>query len=83
MANEQRVALTLDHAAAVTPSNTADLPQPAYALYVGGAGNITLDTVGGQTSVLFTAVPVGTVLALAVKRVRATGTTATALVALY
>ena len=82
MANERRVALTAAHAAAITPSNTVDLPTPAYAIYVGGAGNITLDTVGGETSVLLTAVPAGTVLTLAVKRVRATGTTATALVAI-
>ena len=83
MANERRVALTPAHAAAITPSDTVNLPNAAYAIYVGGAGNITLDTVGGETSVVFTALPVGTILTLAVKRVRATGTTATLLVAIY
>lgn len=35
------------NAAAVTPSNTAI--QTGHALYVGGAGNVVLETEGGQT----------------------------------
>lgn len=50
------------------------------AVYVGGAGNITLFT--GGAAILFTAVPVGSILPVAGTRVNATGTTATALVAL-
>jgi hypothetical protein len=44
-------------------------------LYVGGAGNVIVETEGG-TTVTFTAVPVGTVLPIRIKRLRA-GTTAT------
>jgi hypothetical protein len=71
------------NAAVVTPSDTTDLPNPAIRLWVGGAGNVTLDTVGGSTSVLFAALPAGTLLSVQVKRVRATGTSATNIVALY
>ncbi|MES2958461.1 MAG: hypothetical protein V4792_09745 [Pseudomonadota bacterium] len=69
-------------AAAVTPSDTVDfLGGKAQALYVGGAGNVT--AIVGGIAVLFTAVPVGTVLRVAATRVNATATTATAMVALY
>ena len=70
-------------AKAVTPSDTADLPDgPSRALYVGGAGNISLITGGGST-ITFSNVNSGYVLPLEVVRVRATGTTATNLVAIY
>lgn len=68
-------------AAAITPSDTVDLPSQAKAIYVGGAGDV-LATIGG-TDVTFKAVPVGTVLHITATRVKATGTTATNLVALY
>lgn len=67
-------------AAAVTPSDTAD--NYGAALYIGGAGNVSLVTEGGDT-VTFTAPPVGTVLNVRFTRVRATGTTATNLVRLW
>lgn len=70
-----------NRAVVITPSDTVDLARPALALYVGGAGNINLITGGGDT-VLFTAVPVGTVLNLRIVRVKATSTTATNLVAM-
>lgn len=69
-------------AEAVTPSDTVDLVSTSRALYVGGAGNISVVMASGQT-VLFTGVPVGTVLRIRVSRVRLTGTTATAMVSLY
>lgn len=71
------------HAAAVTPSDTTDLTTAARSLYIGGAGNVTLDTVGGETSVLFAGLTAGSVLPVRAQRVRATGTTATNLVALW
>jgi hypothetical protein len=71
------------NAAAVAPSDANDLATAARALYVGGAGDVVVDTQGGQTSVKFSAVPAGTVLPVIVTRVRATGTTATLLVALW
>ena len=69
-------------AASVTPNDSADLALTARALYIGGAGNINLDTVTG-TTVVFSRLTAGTILPLQVKRVRATSTTATNIVALY
>jgi hypothetical protein len=66
-------------AAAVTPSDTTQLA--GKALYIGGAGNVTLVTESGAV-VLFTAPPVGSILPVKFTRVNATGTTATLLVAL-
>ena len=67
---------------AITPSDTA--PVNARALYVGGAGNIAIKTTTNAAAVTFTAVPVGTVLAVMIDGgfVMATGTTATLLIAL-
>lgn len=69
-------------AVAVTPSDATNFTDGAcHAIYVGGAGNIT--AVVNGTAVLFTAVPVGTTLRVRATRVNSTGTTATAMVALY
>lgn len=70
------------NAAAVTPSDSADLADVTQALYVGGAGALAVVMQGGQT-VTFSAVPVGTVLDIRVSRVKATGTTATLIIALW
>jgi hypothetical protein len=75
--------------AAVTPSNTLDgpftsgtpTPNLFAALYVGGTGDIAVVDQSGNVTI-FTAVPVGTVLAVSGKRVNSTGTSATNLVAL-
>lgn len=69
------------YAAAVTPNNSADLPLRARALYIGGAGNVSLVTTGGNT-VTFVGLGAGTILPVTTARVRATDTTATAIVAL-
>lgn len=66
-------------ATAITPSDTANLG--GKAIYVGGAGNVTCVTEGGNVT-LFTAPPVGSVIPIRFTRVNSTGTTATALVAL-
>ena len=68
-------------AAAITPNDTDELAVYERSLYIGGAGNINVDTVDG-TTVLFTGVTAGSVLPIRVKRVRATSTTATAIVGL-
>jgi hypothetical protein len=66
----------------ITPSDTVDFSQGTVrGIYVGGAGNVTLITPAG-TTVLFTALPVGTFMPVLASRVKATGTTATALVGL-
>lgn len=64
---------------ALTPSDTVNEARQFEAIYVGGAGNIALVNQDG-TSVVFTAVPVGSQLRVAGKRVNATLTTATLLV---
>jgi hypothetical protein len=53
------------------------------AIYVGGAGNITCRLRGDSADVVFTAVPVGATIYAEVSHVRATGTTATNMLALY
>ena len=69
-------------AAAVTPSDSAALPVASKRLWVGGAGNVTVVTVGGST-VTYTGVPAGTYLQVRANQVKATGTTATNIVAEY
>ena len=64
-------------ARAVTTSDSAS--QSYVGLYIGGAGNVAVTGEDGQ-DVTFTAVPVGTVLRLRVRKVKATGTTATNIV---
>jgi len=78
-------------AAAVTPSNTSNIPSVSTqdgsgnngcVLYVGGVGNLKVLTVGGN-EVTFTNVPTGTFVPVQVLRVFATGTTATNIVAIW
>lgn len=64
----------------VTPSDATDLSPTARALYVGGAGTLEVIMQSGDT-VTFTNAE--GVLPIRVKRVLATGTTATGIVALY
>lgn len=68
--------------ALVTPSDTADLATPARSLWVGGAGNVRVTTLRG-TDLLISGVAAGTVLPFRVKRVWATNTTATLIIAGY
>lgn len=70
------------NAAVVTPDNSNDLAHVTRALFVGGSGNLNIDTADGDTVVL-TGVVAGQILPIAVKRVRATNTTATNIVALW
>ena len=68
-------------AAAVTPSDTADLTNSGF-LYVGASGNVKVDTSDGDT-VTFTDLAAGIVHPIRVKRVYSTGTTATSILAVY
>jgi hypothetical protein len=68
-------------AVALTPSDTVDLGRLTDAVYVGGAGVVTAVLQHNRTAA-FTAVA-GALLPIRVRRVNATGTTATLLVALY
>lgn len=79
---EAKNAAPAEDAVAVTPSDSTDLTNPARALYVGGSGDVNLDT-GNGTTIVFTNIVGGTILPIRVKRVRATSTTATGIIALY
>jgi hypothetical protein len=70
---------TARDAFAVTPSDATQIR--ASSLYIGGAGAVAVVTEAG-TSVIFAAVPVGTVLNISVQKVLATGTTATLILGL-
>lgn len=68
-------------AKAVVTSDTTTIGG-CRALWVGGAGNLTLDFADGSNNVVITGVPAGTLLPIAPLRVKA-ATTATSIVALY
>lgn len=71
-----------NHNAAVTPNDSTDLPNGiANALYIGGAGDVTLITKGGDT-VLWAGLQAGGYVITRVARVKSTGTTATSILAL-
>ena len=70
------------HAVAVVAHDSTDLTTDARSIYVGVTGNVTLLTSGGEV-ILFTAVPAGAILPIRTRRVNATATTATNMVALY
>ena len=64
----------------VTPDNDTDLAHIAIALYVETGGTVVADTVTGQTRTV--EVADFSILPLGIRRVRATGTTATGIHAL-
>jgi len=68
-------------AVAITPNDSTNLTVAARAIYVGTGGTLVLKG-WDDVSVTFTNIPNGTILPVAAKRVMATGTTATDLVAL-
>lgn len=70
-------------AAAVVPDDEAALAQVPKALFVGTGGALVLRGAGGGGDVLFANVADGTVLPFRAQYVRATGTTAADIVALY
>ena len=69
-------------AIAVTPSDTVSFAKPTKGLWVGGVGAVSVVMLDGST-VIFSAVPAGTLLPIRVRRVNAAGTGATLIVALY
>ena len=76
-------------AAAVTPSNTTNIPsvsggtnEEGCILYIGATGTVKVRTIGGD-DVTFAGVPAGTTLQVRVVRVFSTGTSATNIIALW
>lgn len=70
-----------------TPSDSVDIPSgpdggDCRAIRVGGAGNVTMQLVGGGTAV-YTGMSAGQIIVCNPTRIMATGTTATALMVLY
>ena len=67
----------------ITPSDVATLANgTCLALYIGAAGDVTLVTAAGTTT-LFVGILAGSILPVRTNKVKATGTTASAIVALY
>jgi hypothetical protein len=69
------------HAFAITPNDAVELTTAAKAIYIGGEGDITLVTVGGE-EVTFTGLLAGTILPVRSKQIKE-ATTATNLIGLY
>lgn len=69
-------------AAAVSLSDSVDLTDWSRALFVGVGGNVNVLLVGETSPVLFKGVASGQILPIRAKRVYATSTTATDIVAL-
>jgi|TARA_R100001460_G_C3535280_1_gene173930 hypothetical protein len=84
--------LQAGRASAVTPSDTVNIPSVSTdpganrnngcVLFVGGAGNIKVTTVGGD-EVTFNGISSGTFIPVQVTKVHSTGTSATNIVALW
>jgi len=63
-------------------SSQTGLGNPGANLYVGGAGNVSIVTIGGDTATFF-GVPAGTTLPVQAIKLRSTSTSATNIVALW
>lgn len=67
---------------AVTPNDSTDLPGgPCHAIYSTGAGNLSINLAAGGTGTL--TVLAGSIVRVNASRIKATGTTATGIYALY
>lgn len=65
----------------VTPSDSTEFASPRK-LYIGGVGDVAVVLFDDDAAVTFKAVPTGTFLPIAVKKVMLTGTDATSILAL-
>jgi hypothetical protein len=63
-------------------SPQTSMGNPGCFLYIGGAGNVSVITIGGD-QLIFHGVPAGTTLPIQVRKLRATNTTATFINALW
>ena len=67
-------------AVAITTSDSTTYDPPLRGLFIGGAGNVNVVTVAGNT-VLFTGAIAGSIIPIACTKVMATSTTATTITA--
>lgn len=65
---------------AITPDNGNDLATYTRGIYVGVSGDISIDGVGGGTSIVLQNLAAGVWHPIRAKRVRSTGTAATGIV---
>ncbi len=65
----------------ITPSDTISLNETTRAIYIGGAGNLTVIMKSGQ-EVTFSNLLNGNILPIRATQIKATGTTATQLIGL-
>jgi hypothetical protein len=68
---------------AVSPHNTNELVDIPKALYVGTGGNVEITGVDDINPIVWYNVPSGAILPIRARLVRAAGTTATNIIALY
>ena len=66
----------------ITKSDTVDFDFLVRGIYVGGTGDVVVVNTD-DTTVTFSAVPVGTILPVQARRVNSTSTTATLMVGMY
>jgi len=67
---------------AITPSDSAELAKIPKALWIGTGGDVNVQGVNNASPVMFRNVPNGFIVPVRVRKVLATGTTATDIVAL-
>ena len=78
-----QVSAPATRALAVIPNDTTALADIPKALYVGTGGDVAMRGVGGTSDQTWKAVPAGSLLPFRAQYVRATGTTAADMLALY
>ena len=71
-----------NNAAAITEHETTYVDPYPRALYIGGAGDLVVDMVGGQKAVTFTGVAAGTIMPIRITKLR-TASTVSAVVAIW
>jgi len=71
-----------EYAVEITPSNDTDLAISTRGIYVGVAGDLKIDTVGGST-VIFVNLAAGIIHPIRAKRIHATGTDADDIIGVY
>jgi hypothetical protein len=73
------ISAPIEHAFAISPDNSNELSFSTRGIYVGVSGDLKVDLIGSGT-VTFVGLAAGVIHPLRVKKVYATGTTATSIV---